>query len=404
MKRTFVSALAILAALAFVGHAAHATEGSVPAKTFPNLDHVFFIMMENESDTDVLGNTNAPFINSFASVANQATDYFAVGHPSAPNYLEVVGGSNFNVQNDYWPNWVGTGCVDNLPGSTGCQNAVPPIAGTVLDNSVVATVSNPATDCNGQLDANGTEAQNNCALYNYSAIYATGKNIGDQLNERKMTWKSYQESLPSLQANAFGINYADGTFSNLSPTQVFTDAGSSAVQKLYAVKHDPFAYFKNVQTNPNLLARIVDFDGPSGLWADLANDNVPNFSFIVPNQCHDMHSSGGGSKLCTTAADFVRMGDAEVQKLVNGIAASPAWKQGHNAIVITWDENDYEYSQPNQVVMLVETNYGSNGKTTSVPYDHYSLLRTLEAAFRLPCLNNACDGTSKVMNDMFGGH
>jgi hypothetical protein len=36
------------------------------------------------------------------------------------------------------------------------------------------------------------------------------------------------------------------------------------------------------------------------------------------------------------------------------------------------------------------------------PYDHFSLLRTLEAGFDLPCLNHACDATSKVMNDMFG--
>lgn len=33
----------------------------------------------------------------------------------------------------------------------------------------------------------------------------------------------------------------------------------------------------------------------------------------------------------------------------------------------------------------------------------YSLLRTREAGFGLPCLNHACDATSKVMNDLFGG-
>jgi hypothetical protein len=36
-------------------------------------------------------------------------------------------------------------------------------------------------------------------------------------------------------------------------------------------------------------------------------------------------------------------------------------------------------------------------------YDHYSLLRTIEAGFGLPCLNHACDPTSKIMDDMFGG-
>jgi phosphatidylinositol-3-phosphatase len=411
MKKTLAAAIALAAAATFAG-SARATEGGIPQGTFGHLDHVFLIVMENESETDILGNPNVPFINNYVTQANQATNYFAVGHPSAPNYLEMVAGSNFNLQSDYWPAWVGTGCVDNQPGSTGCNNPLPPIAGNVLDNPVVATATT-ATDCNGQLDVSGTPAQNNCALYNYPSIYATGVSIADQLVAKGLSWKSYQESLPDTQPtlangqpNAFGVNYADGTFSNLSPTQVFTDAGSSGVQKLYAVKHNPFAYFKKVQehtTGPMGLDRIVDFDGPNGLWADLQTGDVPSLSFIVPNQCHDQHSAGGGSKLCTTAADFLRMGDAEVKKLIDGIKASSAWKHGRNAIVLVYDENDYEFDQANKVVMTVETSYGTNGKTSNVAYDHFSLLRTLEAGFHVPCLNHACDGTSKVMNDLFGG-
>ncbi len=53
--------------------------------------------------------------------------------------------------------------------------------------------------------------------------------------------------------------------------------------------------------------------------------------------------------------------------------------------------------------MLVETNYAQNGRVDATVYDHYSLLRTLEAGFGLPCLNHACDPTSVVMNPMFGG-
>jgi hypothetical protein len=54
--------------------------------------------------------------------------------------------------------------------------------------------------------------------------------------------------------------------------------------------------------------------------------------------------------------------------------------------------------------MLVETNYAPNGRKNNDFVDHFSLLRTLEAAFDLPCLNHACDPTSTVMNVMFGGH
>ena len=77
------------------------------------------------------------------------------------------------------------------------------------------------------------------------------------------------------------------------------------IQKLYAVKHNPFAYFQNIEVGENSelsLGQVTDFDGPDGLWADLQTDAVPNFAFIVPNQCHDMHGSvSGGTPICSTA-------------------------------------------------------------------------------------------------------
>jgi len=397
------------AAAAVLATSADAVEMAITPSGIGKLDHVFLIMMENQSSTDILGNPNAPFINSYAHVANQATNYFAVGHPSAPNYLEIVGGSNFGVSNDYWPNWVNTGCMDHAPGSTGCVGAVTPINSSGRDNAVVATATN-SSQCNGQITIppGGTAAPNNCALYNYPSATYTPRSIADQLVFKHKSWKSYQESLPMVSPGVFGVNYADGAFSNLSPAAVFA---TGPIEKLYAVKHNPFVYFQKVETgaNPNLsLAQVTDFDGPNGLWADLQSNAAPNFSLIVPNQCHDMHGGvSGGPPICSTAtaaesALFLSEGDAEVAKLVNGIKASRAWKSGRNAIVVVWDENDYS-NAPNKVVMLVETNYGSNGQVSSVPYDHFSLLRTLEAGFGLPCLNHACDATSQVMVDMFGG-
>jgi hypothetical protein len=49
----------------------------------------------------------------------------------------------------------------------------------------------------------------------------------------------------------------------------------------------------------------------------------------------------------------------------------------------------------------VETNYGTSGVQSSAFYTHFSLLRTFEAGFGLPCLNHACDATSAVMSDLF---
>lgn len=387
-----------------------AMERDVPRNNFGDLDHVFLIMMENQTNTDILGNANAPFINAYANVANQATNYFAVGHPSAPNYLEIVGGSNFGLKNDFWPVWPnGLGCVDNAPGSTGCNNAFPPISSVGLDNQVVDTVTstNP-TACNGQITLTSTVVPMNCALRQYGPSQFTPKSIAHQLVARGKTWKTYQESLPTVVPGVFGINYSDGAFSNLSPASVF---GPGPIQKLYAVKHNPFAYFLDIELGetPSLsFEQVQDFGGPAGLWADLQKREMPNFAFIVPNQCHDMHGFvSGGTPICSasTAAEaglLMQQGDAQVAKLIDGIKASPAWQRGRNVIVLVWDENDFS-NAPNRVVMLVETNYAPNGRKNADFVDHFSLLRTLEAGFDLPCLNHACDPTSTVMNAMFGG-
>jgi hypothetical protein len=401
-------AIAAATAITLTAGIADAAEPGSPQGTFGRLDHVFLIIMENETNTDILGNPNAPFINAYAKVANQATNYFAVGHPSAPNYLEIVGGSNFGVSNDFWPNWVGAGCIDNAPGSTGCVNPITPIAVAGTDNAVVATATK-STDCNGQVTISGTPVPNNCALRDYPAKMFTPKSIADQLVEKRKSWQTYQESLPTVAPGVFGINYSDGAFSNLSPVAVFAPG---PIQKLYAVKHDPFAYFQNIQLGQDdelSLAQVTDFDGTDGLWADLqSREDWPNFAVIVPNQCHDMHGFvSGGTPICSaaTAAEtgfLIAEGDAEVAKLVNGIKATKVWQRGRNAIVLVWDENDFS-NAANRVVMLVETSYAANARVSAQPYDHFSLLRTLEAGFGLSCLNHACDSTSLVMNDMFGG-
>jgi hypothetical protein len=416
MRRKILAAAAVAAVTVLGIGAVHAQKAQVATTpkpltgTFGTLEHVFLIMMENQTTTDILGNPSAPFINQYAGIANQATNYYGVGHPSAPNYLNIIGGSNFGLSNDFWPNWVDGGCVDNSPGSTGCVNALTPIQTPGTDNAVVATATPGTSQCNGQITVDGNPgALYNCARYDYPATSYTPQMIADQLVAKHKTWKSYQEDLPTVVPGVAGINYSDGELSNLSPVAVF---GPGPIQKLYAVKHDPFVYFHDVEvgTNPALsLAQVVDFDGPTGLWADLQTGDVPNFAFIVPNQCHDQHGFvSGGTPICSTSTEveeqlLLAQGDAEVAKLVNGIHASKAWKEGRNVIILVWDENDYT-NTANHIVMLVETNYAKNGKVDANTYDHYSLLRTLQAGFGLTCLNHSCDNTSQVMNVMFGGH
>src|SRR5262249_46602663 len=95
-------------------------------------------------------------------------------------------------------------------------------------------------------------------------------------------------------------------------------------------------------------------------------------------------------------------GDKTIETLVKAIHASPAWGWGHNAIVLWWDENDYSATpNTNQVLVTVDTNYGVSGVKSNAFYTHFSLLRTLEGGFGVPCLNHACDATTATMTDLF---
>jgi phosphatidylinositol-3-phosphatase len=89
----------------------------------PHFDHVFLTMMENHGYQQVINNPNEPYFNSLIATkqVDLATNYFAVGHPSLTNYLEVVGGSNFGVRSDNSPDWGSTSCVPNI--ASGLVNA-----------------------------------------------------------------------------------------------------------------------------------------------------------------------------------------------------------------------------------------------------------------------------------------
>ena len=71
--------------------------------TSPGAPHVMVVMMENESSSSVVGNSQMPFTNSLASQYGLATQSFALAHPSLPNYLDLVSGSNQGVTVDESP-------------------------------------------------------------------------------------------------------------------------------------------------------------------------------------------------------------------------------------------------------------------------------------------------------------
>ncbi|MDR3419133.1 MAG: alkaline phosphatase family protein [Nevskia sp.] len=419
--------LAAGAAALFTAGSVNAAQGPVPAG-IPALDHVFVIMMENHAYAQIAGNPQAPFINSMMAKANVANNYYAIAHPSSTNYLEVVGGSNFNNLSDQYPNWHNTTCVPNIvPGQpTNTDNpstgTVCPISGKngkdaatpVVDNSDNETSAPPLTNIDGVASIP-------------ASTNIDGISIADQLVAAGRSWKSYQEGLPLIGAD--GVNVSDGFYSiggnNAAGTSVTSDfaalsttgnpVSASNVVFLYAVKHNPFAYFASVQSgqDPRLsLNQIVSFEGQHGLYADLKEGTVPSLAFIAPNQCDDMHGRGNGTAFCNYDADdngtptglnpsLILQGDLSVQRIVTAIKASPVWSTSRSAIVVVWDENDYSTVTSNKVVLIVDTNYGTHKVQSSKFYDHYSLTKTLDGAFGLHCLNHACDAGTNVMSDLF---
>ena len=66
----------------------------------PAYDHIVIVMMENHDYSEIIGNTNAPYINSLAAGGALLSNYTALTHPSEPNYLGLYAGSTFGVTDD----------------------------------------------------------------------------------------------------------------------------------------------------------------------------------------------------------------------------------------------------------------------------------------------------------------
>jgi hypothetical protein len=441
-----------------------ANEGAVP-RGVPHFDHVFVIMMENHTYQQVVGNPTFPYINSLinGNQVNLGQSYYGIGHPSLTNYLEIVGGSNFGVRSDNPPDWHNLSCKTNL--QTGLPNAdvsnASGIAPIPIDtSSVICPIRGEGTDA----DTPAIDSWNETypPVFNFLAEIdgvrsvpaehnIFGRTIADQLAEAGLSWRSYQENLPI--AGADNVNNSNGTSTQettydpgapLSPTNLPPLPASSALLHAYAVKHDPFAYFASVQegTIPgSSLKNIRPFDGTGGLYADLATGHVPAFSYIVPNQCDDQHGQNNADAFCqedqgvTVTIDgtaytgntfgtqaglnpgLALQADTTLHRILTAIHASPVWREGTSAIIIVWDESDYSgVASPlpagtlypiqlqNRVPLVVELNNpNALGVQSQQFYDSFSLLKSLEGAFGLHCLNHACDAGVEVMKDLFGG-
>ena len=101
-----------------------------------------------------------------------------------------------------------------------------------------------------------------------------------------------------------------------------------------------------------------------------------DFEMVIPNLCNDMHD-------CSVAT-----GDAFLRSFVPRITDSPAFAD--SVLFITWDEGTSSEGGGGHVALVATSPLAPPGRTSGKAHDHYSLLHTIEEAWGLPCLSNAC--------------
>jgi acid phosphatase len=191
-------------------------------------------------------------------------------------------------------------------------------------------------------------------------------NLGSQLSEAGRSWKAYMEGLPR---------------------PCFTGAGAGE----YAKKHDPFVYYASISGDPSRCSHVVALTELSG---DERAHTMPDFSWISPNLCHDMHD-------CSVAT-----GDRFLAGVVPPLlhALGP-----HGLLILTFDEGTSDdgccrLASGGHIVTILAGAAARPRARLRTPVDHYSVLQTIEDLLALPRLRGAgCPCTPSLQPLLAGG-
>jgi hypothetical protein len=191
----------------------------------------------------------------------------------------------------------------------------------------------------------------------------TSRDLADQLAAHGRTWHVYAQDVPS---RCFMSAAARGGVDLLGA------AG------WYARKHEPAISFTDVSTNAARCGQITHLAGFSPTAA--------SFELIVPNMTNDMHDG------------TVAQGDSFLRAFVPLITANSAFAS--SLLVITWDEGSTSLDGGGRVATIVISPAVRAGFRSSISHSHYSLLRTIEDAWGLGCLNRTC--AANDLREFFG--
>jgi hypothetical protein len=194
---------------------------------------------------------------------------------------------------------------------------------------------------------------------------ASQSHLADQIENAGLKWKAYQESMGA----PCGLRS----------------------QGQYAVKHNPFAYFADIngsdgsvfQPSARCNEHIVDY---SQLDADIASGQIPDYVFITPNMTNDMHDGS------------IATGDAWLSREVPKILATDAFKNG-GVLFLLWDEGSSKGDDP--PFFAISPN-AKPGFVSHTEYDTTAYVKTEQAILGVepvPCA--AEPSTVPLMSDLF---
>jgi acid phosphatase len=171
-----------------------------------------------------------------------------------------------------------------------------------------------------------------------SSFPVSGNNVVRELLAAGKTWKSYAEDLPS-------VGYIGGNSGN------------------YYVRHNPLAYLTDVQNSPTQQQNLVPF---TQFAADLASGSLPNYSFIVPNACHDAHNCDLG-----TADNWLK---TNLDPLIKNSAF-----QNDGLLIIAFDESaDDDTDGGGRIaVVLISPRFSKVAFQSTILYQHETVLRLM---------------------------
>jgi hypothetical protein len=362
--RAFAAA-SVLSTAAFLAPCGDATHTATSAAiAMPPIKHVFVIVLENEGfDTTFAPTTRATYLaDTLTKQGALLRQYYGIGHFSLDNYIAMISG-------------------------------MPPTPQTQIDCPQFVDFVQTGTSPDGQPIGTG-------------CVYpASVKTIANQLDARALTWRGYMEDMGS-DTTREASTCAHPPIGHADSTEWATPADQ------YATKHDPFMYFHAVIDSPSCKRRVVPLPA---LTKDLeVASTTPNFSFITPNLCHDGHD-----RPCANGEPGgLESANLFLKHWVPIIMRSPAFRDD-GLLIITFDEALSldrtsccgQVPGPNarvaadglfgggRIGAVLLSRFITPGTVSDVPYNHYSLLRSIEDIFGVGHLGYAQQRTVTSFGD-----